>query len=106
MGTYSLTTINAIRLPVTVTLDGVSVVLTSSVLNIRSGNTYSSNLSGHDAATGVGATVGNTGTWTQTGTTLTMRSDAGGCSDLAIIEGRSLRIARDCTYGWEWVYQR
>ena len=106
MGTYNLTTINAVRLPVTVTLDGVAIVITSSVLNIRNGNTYSGNVSGHDPITGIGVTVGATGTWTQAGSTITMRGDSGGCTDLAIIEGRTLRIARDCVYGWEMVYQR
>ncbi|WP_419937366.1 hypothetical protein [Candidatus Palauibacter sp.] len=106
VGTYNLTTINAVRLPVTVTLEGVTIVITSSVLNIRSGNTYSGNVTGHDPITGIGVTVGATGTWTQAGSTITMRGDSGGCTDLAIIEGRTLRIARDCAYGWEMVYQR
>ena len=106
VGTYNLTTINAVRLPVTATLSGVAVVITSSVLNIRSGNTFSSNVSAHDATTGVGVTVGGTGTWTQAASTLTLRYDSGGCTDLAIIEGRTLRVARDCAYGWELVYQR
>lgn len=106
MGSYNLVTINAVPLPVTVTLEGVAVAITSSVMNIRSGNTYSANVSVRDAITGIGATVGATGTWSQTGTTVTLRGDSGGCTDLAIIEGRTLRIARDCTYGWEMVYQR
>ena len=106
VGTYNLITVNAIRLPVQVTIDGVTIVITSSVMNIRSGNTYSANISAHDASTGGGVTVGATGTWTQTGNNVTLRGDSGGCSDLAVIEGRQLRIARDCAYGWEMVYQR
>ncbi|MDE0258601.1 MAG: hypothetical protein OXN92_01255 [Gammaproteobacteria bacterium] len=106
VGSYNLITINAVRLPVVVTLEGVSVTITSSVMNIRSGNTFSFNISAHDTATGIGVTIGSTGTWSQTGSNLTLHYDGGGCSDLAVIEERQLRIARDCEYGYEMVFQR
>ena len=106
VGSYNLITINAVRLPVTVTLQGTQVTITSSVMNIRSDNTLSYNISAHDTATGIGLTVGNTGTWSQTGSNLTLRYDDGGCSDLAVLEGRQIRIARDCSYGFEMVFQR
>lgn len=106
VGSYSLVTINAVPLPVVVTLEGVTVTISSALMNIRSGNTFSYNISAHDTATGIGVTVGSTGTWSQTGTTLTLLYDSGGCSDLAVIEGRQLRIARDCEYGYEMVFQR
>ena len=106
VGSYNLFTINALNLPVTVTIEGAALIITSSVLNIRSGNTYSANITAHDATTGIGVTIGTAGTWTQTDDRLLLQDGSGGCTDSAIIEGRTLRIGRDCTYGWELVYQR
>ena len=104
VGTYSLVTIDAVPLPVQVAVEGVELVIESSIFNVRSAGAYSVNITATSLTTGNRATIGDSGRWTQTGSTLTLLGED--CDDLAFIEGRTLRIAHDCTFGWELVYQR
>ena len=77
----------------------------SSVLDVRSGNTFSGSMRARNA-TEMEMTMELTGTWTLSGDSLTLLHGSGGCSDLAVVAGPTLRIARDCAHGLELLYHR
>ena len=106
VGSYSLVTVNAESLPGAVSVGGAQFMVTSALMDIRSGNTFSGNMSARNVATGMGMTKEFAGTWTQSGDSLTVLYDSGDCSDLAVIAGPTLRIAADCAHGFELLYHR
>ena len=106
VGSYNLVNVNAEGLPAAVSVGGTRFMVTSALMDIRSGNTFSASMSAENVATGMGMTVEFSGTWTQSGENLTLLHDSGGCSDLAVVAGPTLRIARDCAHGLELLYHR
>lgn len=106
VGSYNLVTVNAEGLPAAVSVGGAQFTVTSALMDIRSGNTFSGSVSARNVATGMGMTKDFAGTWTQSGDSLTLLYDSGDCSDLAVIAGPTLRIAADCAHGFELLYHR
>jgi len=114
VGTFFLASINNASLPVTVSLEGAPAVITAGVLKVdsRRGDTYSAQLRARLSATGVAATVDDTGTWSLPDTIipyttpLLLHSHKRGCSDFALLKGYFLQINRDCIEGWKLVYHR
>ena len=62
-------------------------MVTSALMDIRSGSTFSGNMSARNVATGMGRTKEFADTWTQSGDSLTLLYDSGGCPDLAVVAG-------------------
>ena len=89
-GTYSLKTVNGQVLPFTIQGNGITVVLTSDVLTIAQGGSWTETIAYKQTVSG-GATTNevdaDAGSWTRIGNTVTFTSTANGTFQGTINDG-------------------
>ena len=102
VGSYNLVTVDGQPVPAGIILQGVTVVIESSRMNLQPGGAASVALS----ASGPGGSIQNTtsGRWRQSGSSVTLEWNEG-CTDTAVYRDDTLTL-RDCSLGNEMVYRK
>jgi hypothetical protein len=107
-GHYGLLTVEGQLLPYTIfDTPGEKLEILEGSIEIRDSGTLTSEATWRSTVDGAVETFTSSenGTWTRSGSTLTISWD-GGCTDNATISGTRITIADDCDMDLTWVFEK